>query len=165
MHDYNRYMLRSYVMAERSRDPSTQLGAILVSKDDIEIGHGWNHFTLNVDKAHWSGPKEGKYARVAHAEVSAILMAARQGLATLDSTLVCGWSACANCAKYIVEAGISKLVRHKDCNAGEFTNPHWYEDCAIGDEILTAGNVEIIEIDPVPTHLHFRRNGNLWPNV
>ena len=76
--------------------------------------------------------------------------------------MVCPWAACSNCAKHIADAGISKLYRHKWANSGVDTGSHWYDDCAIGDEIMTQAGVEIIEVEPVESDISLRRDGKQW---
>jgi hypothetical protein len=51
-----------------------------------------------------------EFGREVHAEVSAILSAARLGIATAGSILYTTTFPCHNCAKHIVAAGISKVV-------------------------------------------------------
>lgn len=156
-------LLTSYEMATKSQDPSTQNGAVLLSAANLSvIGVGYNHFPLGVDSSHWHGDKEGKYARVVHAETATLFDAAKQGLSTLNSTLVCAWAACSNCAKHIVAAGVSRLVRHTFSNSGTDTGSHWYADCLVGDEIMLNAGVQIIEVDPVESDVVLRRNGQPW---
>ena len=97
--DYDRYMAEAYRAATGSPDPSTQNGAVLLC-GDVAIS-GCNEFPKGVSAEHWHGEKEGKYARVVHSEVSVLLNAAKLGVATAGSTLVCPWAACSNCAKHI----------------------------------------------------------------
>lgn len=155
-------MQRAYRNATLSPDPSTQNGAVLLAENGVQIGEGCNDFPRGVNPVHWTGPKEGKYARVVHAETAAIFDASRKGNYTLFTTLVCPWAACSNCAKHIAAAGVSRLVRHTFTNNGVTDNNHWYADCQIGDEILREAGIEIIEIEPVPTDIKLRRDGSIW---
>lgn len=161
--DYESAMLLAYDMATASLDPSTQNGAVLLDFLGDPIGTGWNHFPDGVDEKYWHGEKADKYARVVHAEVSAIIDAARLGKSVIGSTLVCPWAACSNCAKHVADAGVKRLVRHSYSNNGVTTGSHWYEDCLIGDEIFNSVGLEIIEIDPIPTTITLRRDGKQWP--
>lgn len=156
LYDYD--MLLAYAEATKSQDPSTQLGAVLRNGFAGIIGVGHNHFPVGVPESFWTGPKEAKYERVVHAELAAIFAAAKTGYSTAGSTLVCPWASCSNCAKYIVEAGVTTLVRHIE------RDPHsaWAESIAVGDEIMLGGGVRIIEIEPVPTDLKLVRGGQPW---
>jgi dCMP deaminase len=155
---YAEALTLSYAEASLSQDPSTQLGAVLLSPDRLIIGVGNNHFPTGTSDEFWHGPKEAKYERVAHAELSAILDASKKGFSTKGSTLVCPWASCSNCAKYMVEAGVSTLVRHIE------TDPHsaWTDSIAVGDEIMRSGGVHIIEVPGIPTDIQLRRGGKPW---
>ena len=159
MTEYAAFMRLSYDEALKSPDPSTQNGALLVRGAQV-YGRGHNDFTFGVDPKHWIGEKADKYARVCHAEVSAILDASRFGVCTLGTTLICGWAACDNCAKYMVLAGVKKLVRHsyEDSTTGN----QWRSSCEVGNEILAAGGVEVVEIKPVFWDGTLRRDGKPW---
>lgn len=158
--DYEVLMLKAYEAATSSPDPSTQNGAVLLASFRFK---GCNEFPEGVSSDHWNGPKEAKYARVVHAEVSALLNAARSGAVTEGSTLVAPWAACSNCAKHIAYAGVVTLVRHAFLDNGVDTSNPWYEDCLIGDEIMREAGVNIIETPPLTnTGISLRRNGQLW---
>lgn len=154
------FMRVAYEMATYSPDPSTQNGAVLVNREGTIIGAGWNDFPVGVDDKYWHGEKADKYARVVHAEVSAILSAAQNGFSTVDTFLFCPWAACSNCAKHIAAAGVTYLIRHpwKDGTTGN----HWADECALGDEILTEANITIVEVQPFKTETKIRRNGAIW---
>lgn len=153
----------SYEEAMNSPDPSTQNGAILLNEDYGIIGRGYNDFPYGVDQKYWNGSKDDKYARVCHAEVSCILDASRLGNSTYNSIMICGWAACSNCAKYLSYAGVKKLIRHP--YGDNTTGNNWLDDCRIGDEIMQAGKVNIIEVPVVSWDGVLRRNSELWsPN-
>lgn len=156
-------MSEAYYEATKSPDPSTQNGAVLLSHDGRSIGYGCNDFPEGVNPDYWlSENKQDKYNRVVHAETAAILDAAKNGISTIGTTLVCPWAACSNCAKHIAAAGVTRLVRHKYSNSGVTTGSHWFEDCAVGDEIMIEAGIHILEIDPVPSLIELRRDSKLW---
>lgn len=155
-------MVEAYRVATKSPDPSTQTSAVLMRDDEI-VAVGFNDFPDGVSSEHWVGPKEDKYARVVHAEVFALLNAARAGVSTEGTTMVAPWAACANCAKHIAAAGVTTLVRHPFLANGVTEESPWYQDVLIGDEILHEAAVEVIEIDPLPSPVQILRNGALWP--
>lgn len=96
--------------ATRSKDPSTQVGAQVVSKDNRPMGCGYNGMPESYveDDKLWERPT--KYDHVIHAEVNAIL--------NCDKTPVGGkiyvtLFPCRQCAKIIAAARIKK-VYYKD---------------------------------------------------
>lgn len=145
--DLNKIMGQAYKNALYSHDPSTQNGSVLLPVDDAyeEYTYGVNNFPTGVRETpdRWERPK--KYAFIEHAERCAIFNAARDGVETEGGILVCPWAACADCARAIVMAGLSVLVR---CKADPHdTHDQWNESIAWGDEIMLEGGVEIIELD------------------
>jgi deoxycytidylate deaminase len=51
-----------------------------------------------------------EFGRALHAEMSALLDAARRGVAVQDATLYCTTFPCHNCARHIVGAGVARVV-------------------------------------------------------
>ena len=51
-----------------------------------------------------------EFGRVVHAEMEAILSCCREGISTLHGTLYCTTFPCHNCAKHIIDAGITRVV-------------------------------------------------------
>ncbi len=51
-----------------------------------------------------------EYQRAVHAEMEALLSAARNGVSTRGATLYCTTFPCHNCAKHIVAAGVNRVV-------------------------------------------------------
>jgi dCMP deaminase len=139
--DYADMLRRCYLFSTLvSDDPSTQNGAIIVDLSG-PISCGANHFPLGVHKTPERLVRPTKYAYMEHAERAAIYNAARYGKATEGCWMFCPWSACADCARAIVEAGIERLIRHKSIL--DKTGDRWKESVAIADQILTEGHVEI----------------------
>lgn len=101
----------------RSKDPSTQVGAVIVSPDNRIISVGWNGMPktksgVNNDIIYpWrkdsSNALENKYMYVVHAEPNAI---AHSSESVRGCTMYLTWFPCSECAKAIVQSGISKLV-------------------------------------------------------
>jgi len=71
------FMQMSHVIAERSKDPSTHTGAVIVTKDNVVVGVGYNGFPRGIKNSDLPWDREGdfentKYAYVCHAEENAI---------------------------------------------------------------------------------------------
>ena len=104
------------VIAQRSKDPSTQAGAVLVTPDNIVVGLGYNGWPrgINVDKLPWEREgklSETKYAYVVHGEENAIYNA---NGSTKDCILYCTLFPCNECAKTIIQNGIKEVVFESD---------------------------------------------------
>ncbi|MDR1300638.1 MAG: dCMP deaminase family protein [Candidatus Nomurabacteria bacterium] len=134
------FMLMALTAAQRSKDPSSQVGACIVDSDNRivsvgyngmpngmsdEFGYGTRYVTrhiveenfaqLDETKDAWS--REGdwldtKYPYVVHAEKNAILNA--QGRNLKGCTLYVTMLPCNDCATMIVQSGIKKVVYVED---------------------------------------------------
>jgi dCMP deaminase len=74
------FMQIAKVIAMRSKDPNSQVGACIINPDNIIIGLGYNGFPRGCSDENLPWNREGsfektKYAYVVHAEANAILNA------------------------------------------------------------------------------------------
>lgn len=95
-------------IAAASKDPSTQVGAVIVRPDRTVAATGYNGFSRGIaDTPERLNNRETKYALVVHAEANAILTA-REPLHgyTIYTTLF----SCSGCAKLIIQSGIARIV-------------------------------------------------------
>jgi dCMP deaminase len=110
---WNEYWMKeAFGAAERSKDPSTQVGAAIVdAENNAIIMTGYNGFAPGAPEsvALWTN-RDDKYPRVIHAEENAICRSARLGRATGGSILFCTHFPCAPCAKLIAAAGITRVI-------------------------------------------------------
>lgn len=122
--------------ATRSKDPSTQVGAVLADKDNHVIATGYNGFPPHIEETEERWQRPQKYNRVIHAEANAIGWAARKGISTDGATLYCTHFPCnkAGCARLIIAAGIRRVV------AGN--PPHgWDEDHMFAKDLFDEAGV------------------------
>lgn len=108
------FMLLALRMAEcRSKDPSTQVGCVIVNEHKDPVAFGYNGFGEGVleTEAMWQRPE--KYDHVIHAETNAIGRAARRGCSTEGCTAYITAFPCLPCAKVLIAAGIKRVVAHK----------------------------------------------------
>ena len=103
--------------AMRSKDPSTQVGACIVNADKRIMSMGYNGMPRNCndDEFPWGRedePFNSKYLYVCHAEFNAILNCERGNLrgCTVYVTLF----PCNECAKAIIQSGITEVVYMQD---------------------------------------------------
>lgn len=108
------WLQMAFVVAQRSKDPNTKVGAVVVSSDNRRCTVGYNGFPAGLfdHKRTWNnrdteGKEACKYDLVIHAEMNAILNAPFN---LTDFTLYCTHFPCMHCAKHIVQAGIRKIV-------------------------------------------------------
>jgi len=141
MRDMRDLMREAYAeAAEFSDDRSTKNGALLVSPEGVVLRDS-NRFpaeSLAYNPVNHERPR--KYAFTEHAERAVIYKAATFGICTRGLTMVCPWACCAECARAIVMAGITKVVAHKQAHT--ITPDRWRQSILEGREILAAGKVE-----------------------
>ena len=110
------FMGLAHLSAKRSKDPSTQVGAVIVDKYKKIVGIGYNGLPTGLDDDQYPWTRQGdflttKYAYVVHAELNAILNATT----TLrGSSLYVSLFPCNECAKSIIQSGISEVVYEDD---------------------------------------------------
>ena len=106
--------------AMRSKDPSTQVGACIVSQDNKILSMGYNGFPKGCsdDEFPWGkehetdDPYNAKYLYTTHSELNAILN--YRGGSLEGSKLYVTLFPCNECAKAIIQAGIRTLVYDSD---------------------------------------------------
>jgi dCMP deaminase len=94
-------------LGENTKCTRKEVGAILVKGDRI-ISTGYNGLPSGSDDSICKKGCKGCELTV-HAEMNAILFAAKEGVSTNDSDLYVTYSPCLNCAKHIINAGIKKV--------------------------------------------------------
>lgn len=108
----NRFLKIAKDVSEWSKDPSTQVGAVIVGNQKQILSQGFNGFARGINDAqNRYENRELKYKYIVHAEANAIYNAIHNGASTLGSTIyVHGLPVCHECAKAIIQAGIKKVV-------------------------------------------------------
>ncbi|MBQ9388360.1 MAG: dCMP deaminase family protein [Lachnospiraceae bacterium] len=101
----------------RSKDPNTQVGACIVSKDNKILSVGYNGFPMGCSDDDFPWEREGesldtKYFFVAHSELNAILN--YRGLGLDGSKIYVSLFPCNECAKAIIQAGIKTIIYADD---------------------------------------------------
>ena len=113
------FMGIALLTAMRSKDPSSQVGACIVSPENKILSLGYNGMPIGCDDDAMPWDREGdpldtKYMYVCHAELNAILNSAHNNLkgARVYVTLF----PCNECAKAIIQSGISEVVYYQRCS-------------------------------------------------
>lgn len=109
------FMEIAKVIAKRSKDPHTKVGAVLV-KNNCIIGTGYNGDPRNFKyKFNWN--TEEKYKYVIHAEMNAVANACYNGCEIKGSDIYLTLSPCNECIKLLLQFGIRNiyyLTEYKD---------------------------------------------------
>lgn len=104
--------------AMRSKDPNTQVGACIVNADNRIVSVGYNGFPRGCsdEEFPWEraaeNPNDTKYPFVCHAELNAILNA--YGRDMRGARIYVALFPCSECAKAIIQAGITEVIYISD---------------------------------------------------
>ncbi|WP_024613952.1 dCMP deaminase family protein [Clostridium sp. Ade.TY] len=107
------FMGLALLSAKRSKDPSTQVGACIVSPTNRVLSVGYNGFAFGCSDDDFSWDREGnfletKYPYVVHAELNAILN--NRGVSFENAKLYVALFPCNECAKAIIQSGIKEVI-------------------------------------------------------
>ena len=126
------FMEMAVAISKMSKDPTTKVGAIIVSPDNTQISCGYNGFVCGINETpeKWERPKKYDYA--IHAEENALLFCPFD---TKESTIYCTHQCCHRCIKIVKQARIRRVVylneyinlEHKDI---------WLEHAELFDEVV-----------------------------
>lgn len=116
---WDEYFMGVAILAsQRSKDPSTQVGACIVNDDNKIMSVGYNGFPRGCsdDDFPWerdgSNAAETKYAYVCHAELNAILNSGGNSLN--GCRIYVALFPCNECAKAIIQCGIKEVIYISD---------------------------------------------------
>ena len=101
--------------ARRSKDPNTQVGACIVSQENIIVSTGYNGMPKGCSDDEFPWDREGvqtKYPYVVHAELNAILNASGRDLR--GSRIYVALFPCNECAKAIIQSGVREVIYLSD---------------------------------------------------
>jgi dCMP deaminase len=139
--------------AEMSKDPSTIVGSVIVAPDREILSMGFNGFPRGIlDSPERLNDRETKYKIVVHAEMNAILAAARNGIRLKDSTLyvaavtrhgnLWGRPPCSRCLVEILQAGITEII-----SIPQVVVPiRWEEDNDLSYKLIKESGIKYREV-------------------
>lgn len=147
------FMALAKLSAMRSKDPSTQVGACIVSEDNriLSIGYNGAPNGFSDDRFPWGREGENldtKYPYVCHAELNAILNYRGNKKDFEKAKIYVDLFPCNECAKAIVQAGLKNVIYLCDKYAnteGNIASRRLLDECGVSYQKL---NLEKkIEID------------------
>ncbi len=134
------FMQIAQVIRQRSKDPSTQVGAVIVAPDNRVLSLGYNGTPNGFDDAHfpWAreadSPADTKYPYIIHAERNAVLNFRGLTREMEGATLYATHFPCNECAKEIIQAGIRTVVyatRDTGMNLLEEVTGRMFRECGV----------------------------------
>jgi len=111
------FMGVALLSAMRSKDPNTQVGACIVNPKNKIVGVGYNGFPTGCSDDEFPWNREGdlldtKYPYICHAELNAVINKISADL--YDCRLYVALFPCNECAKVIIQAGITEVIYLSD---------------------------------------------------
>ncbi len=121
------FMAIAKLSAMRSKDPSTQVGACIVSNDNRILSIGYNGAPNGYSDEEFPWDREGenletKYPYVCHAELNAILNYRGSKKDLENSKIYVEIFTCNECAKIIIQSGIKEVIYLSDKYANSENN-------------------------------------------
>lgn len=141
--DNLRFLEVARQIAQWSKDPRTKVGAVLVGNKSQIISQGFNGFPREIeDTADRLNDRTTKNKFVIHAEMNSIYNAIFNGASTEGATIyISGLPCCHECAKGIIQTGISKVVMDSD---PESSKSPWDESGKLALEMFKEAGVEYV---------------------
>jgi dCMP deaminase len=138
------FMSMARLTATMSKDPSTKCGAVVVDYNRRIVGQGYNGFPRGVidDPVRYED-RLVKYKMTVHAEANAILNAVAK---VVDCTLYATKFPCTECAKLIIQSGLSRVVSPRRDNPQDESAARWAEDAAISMQMMTEAGIIVVEL-------------------
>ena len=102
------FMKITEVVAEKSKDPSSKMGCVIVDTNKRVVSLGYNGMLQGADESKMTlSERPMKYYFAIHSEMNALIFAKRD---LTGCTLYNRVATCENCLKYCLQAGITRFV-------------------------------------------------------
>ena len=130
------FMTLAKFCAGMSKDPSTQVGAVIVRPDRTVVSTGFNGYPRMCDDSDYTN-RERKYQRIVHAEMNAILSAREP----VDGYTLFSWpiQPCERCMPHIIQSGIRELVV-PDMDASQ----RWFESAVVARGMANEAGIRVV---------------------
>ena len=126
-------------LTELTDDPNRGVACLIV-KDNNIISHGVNVLSNGVNKTEERVSKPLKSKWISHAERNAIYKAARLGININGARMYCTYFPCVDCARAIIQSGISKVYSPKP----DFNHHKWGDSWIESITMFRECGVEVV---------------------
>lgn len=134
----------SNLVATWSKDTNTKVGAVIVDQDNIVMSMGYNGFPRGCDDSIESRyDRPDKYLFTEHAERNAIYQAGRHGVSLKGSSIYVTMFPCADCARAIIQCGVSKIIAPEP----DVNHEKWGKHFRVALQMCEEAKVEVKFID------------------
>jgi dCMP deaminase len=142
-----RFIALARHIAGWSKDPSTQVGCVVVGPDREIRSTGFNGFPRGIeDSLARLGDRSKKYPLICHAEENAIMHAARIGVSLKGCTAYVTWPPCTRCARSLIQAGVQTVCYP----AGVEIPERWQDEFELSTAMFREASVRVepVEMEP-----------------
>lgn len=138
------FLKMAQLVATKSKDKSTKVGAVIVGPDNEVRSIGYNGFCRGVDETPEREERPAKYLWTEHAERNALYNALRSNIPVKGCILYLnvGPCPCHDCTRACIQSGITEIVVPKDADfpgKGE----QWAESLRVAKEMLFEACVKV----------------------
>ena len=150
------FMGIALLSAKRSKDPSTQVGACIVDKNNTILSLGYNGLPFGCSDDDFPWEREGdfletKYPFVVHAELNAILNSKGRNLR--DSKIYVALFPCNECCKAIIQSGINEVIYLSD-------KYHESDSVKASKKMFDSAGVKLRQLNPTNNEIILSFNPN-----
>lgn len=154
------YMSLVYLVAMKSKDNNTHIGAVIVGPDKEIRALGYNGMPRRVDETiKYRFNKDEKYYFTEHGERNAIYNAILAGTPVKGCTMYTVGTPCCDCARAIIQTGITEVVVDKawdDMNEGK-----WLMHSNRTKLMFKEAGVKLRQMEYTPIQIETFRRGKL----
>lgn len=94
-------------IANKSDEPGTHVGCVIVDRNKNIISTGYNHYVVDRSSKYMTDDKPMRYLLSVHAEMNALINAKQ----SLNNCIVYTTHAsCDNCLKHLISAGVKEII-------------------------------------------------------
>ena len=137
------FITMANLAAMKSKDESTHCGSVIVDDMNNVVATGYNSFVRGInDNVPERQERPQKYMWFEHGERNAIYQAALRGNSTKGCRIYVTGIPCADCARGIIQAGITKVIIQERKEFG----CEWEESCKVTLQMFEEAGVELIKM-------------------
>lgn len=152
------FMTMVYLVAMKSKDESTHIGAVVVGPDNEVRSVGYNSFPRGIDdNVAERQEKPGKYGWFEHGEANAVNNAALVGIPLKGCRMYTNGVPCTVCARGVINSGIKEVIVDKLWNDGNMDI--WEEAAKTSSVMFEEAGVKVRFYDGEFLDIHKFRRG------
>lgn len=156
------FMTMVYLVASRSKDKNTHIGAVVVGDKNEVRSVGYNSFVRGIDDnvpARQERPE--KYYWFEHGERNAIYNATLMGVSLNGCKMYTNGVPCMDCARAVIQSGIKEIIVDEKWD----NSPKWTENCKRSLDMFKEADIKVKYYSGNFIELHKFRNGEINPLV